>query len=135
MTPLLTLAYWFQLQPPVFVPWAGRFMVIAFTAMAAVGILAKVVGVKKSQDKFMRRAIERAGSLLLIMGLLGLLMYFFSYERVPLFSMRAFYLLWLIGLAAWAWQLYRYLKVEIPAKRAMQAEREKINKWLPHSSK
>jgi len=135
MSPLLRLSYWFQLQPPTFVPWAGRFIVILFTAMTVVGILAKIVVVKRNYEKFTRRAVERAGSLLLVMGLLGLLLFFFSFEHVPLFSMRAMYLFWLIGFLAWIWMLYRYIKVEIPAKLAMKAERERLNKWLPHSSK
>jgi len=110
-------------------------MLACFSAMVILGIVAKVYGVKAGLDKLVRRAVERAGTLLLIMGLVGLLMYFISYERVPVLSMRALYLVWLFGLGLWAWSLYRYVKIEIPSKRSMAAEREKLTKWLPKANK
>ncbi len=106
-------------------------MLIIFSAMVILGIVAKVYGVKAGLDKLVRRAVERAGTLLLCMGLVGLLMYFISYERVPVLSMRALYIVWLVGLGLWIWSIYKYVKVEIPSKRSMAAEREKLSKWLP----
>jgi hypothetical protein len=135
MINLLSPTFWFQIQPPPILVWSGRIMLACFSAMVILGIVAKVYGVKAGLDKLVRRAVERAGTLLLIMGLVGLLMYFISYERVPVLSMRALYLVWLFGLGLWAWSLYRYVKIEIPSKRSMAAEREKLTKWLPKANK
>lgn len=135
MINLLSPTFWFQIQPPPFLYWTGLIMLVIFSAMIILGVGAKIYGTKANLDKLIRRAVERAGTLLLSMGLVGLTMYFISYERVPVLSMRVLYIVWLVGLGLWIWSLYRYVKIEIPSKRSMAAEREKLNKWLPKANK
>lgn len=86
-------------------------------------------------DKWTRRAIDKAGNCLLSMGLLGLLLYFFDYEKIPILSMRIFYIAWLIILIIWAYFIYKFITVEIPAKLAQKQEREQVDKWLPQAKK
>ncbi|MDD5438128.1 MAG: hypothetical protein PHC70_03220 [Patescibacteria group bacterium] len=132
---LLTLNFWFQMQPPMFLAWVNIFFLVVFAAMVIVGIIAKVYAVKSNLEKLLRRAVHRAGNLLLTMGLIGLLICFFTYETVPILSMRIWLLVWLGSAIAWAWSIIRYVRVEIPAKHEMQVERERVNKWLPKAKK
>lgn len=127
----MSLNFWFQMQPPSFLAWVGITLLVVFTAMVIVGIAAKIYAAKSSLDKFLRRAVQRAGTLLLAMGLLGLFICFFTYEQVPILSMRIWLLVWLLSTVLWAWSIVKYVRVEIPAKRELMAERERINKWIP----
>lgn len=131
MSNLLNLNLWFQVQPPMFVPWVGTALLVVFTALAVVGLVAKIYGVRAGLDKLVRRAVQRAGTCLLSMGLTGLLLYFFVYEHVPVLSMRLWLLVWLLSILVWAWSILRYVQVEIPKVNAVKAERERLNKWLP----
>lgn len=135
MVNIFTFDYWFMMQPLMFVGWASVVLLVLFTAMTVLGIAGIVYGMKANLDKFLRRAVERSGSLLVTMGLVGLMLYFFAYERVPMLSMRIWYIMWLAILGFWAWGIWRYVRVEIPAKREMKAERDRLNKWLPKAKK
>lgn len=115
----------------MFIPLMGTVLLVIFTVMAIVGLVAKIYGVKSGLDKFVRRAVERAGTLLLTMGLIGLLLCFFTFESVPILSMRIWLLVWLASALAWIWSIARYVQVDIPAKRELMAKRERLNKWIP----
>ncbi|MDD5726009.1 MAG: hypothetical protein PHC53_01170 [Patescibacteria group bacterium] len=132
---LLTFDFWFQMQPSMFLPWIGTTLLVIFIALAIMGLVAKLYGIKANLDKFNRRAVERVGTLLLTMGLLGLLFYLFVFESVPILSMRVWLIVLLLSGLAWAWSILRYIRVEIPRINQLKAEREKLNKWLPKSKK
>lgn len=133
--PLLRLAYWFDLNPAPFMPWVERFLPIAFILLLFVGILLRMVAWRRDFEKLTRRALRKAASMLMVLGVVGLLLFVFAYERVYVLSMRFGYLIW-FGLLAWyVWRLMKYVRVEIPAIERRQAEREKLNKWLPKASK
>ena len=97
---LLSLSFWFQLQPPMFLGWIGTVLLIVFSLMAVIGLAVKIYGAKSSLEKYRKRAVQKAGSLLLTMGLAGLMFYFFTYERLPILSMR----IWLM--CGWAFWFY-----------------------------
>ncbi len=132
---LLTFDFWFQMQPSMFLPWVSATLLVVFIALAIMGLVAKVYGMKANLDKFVRRAVERAGTLLLTMGLVGLLYYLFVFESVPILSMRVWLIVWLLSGLAWAWSILHYVRVEIPRINQLKSEREKLNKWLPKSKK
>ncbi len=119
----------------MFIQWVSVFFLVLFAALVILGVIAKIYAVKSNLEKLLRRAVQRAGNLLLTMGLVGLLLYFFTYENVPILSMRIWLLVLLGSGIAWAWSIYHYVKVEIPAKHGMQAERDRMNKWLPKAKK
>ena len=132
---LLTLNYWFSTQPPAFIPWLNMLFIFVFLAMFIVGVVALVIAGRKSFDKFVRRAISKTGFMLIIMGLLGAAWWFFTYERVPVLSIRIWIFPLVLITAFWSWGIYKYIKVEVPAKHALSEERAKQNKWLPKSKK
>jgi protein-S-isoprenylcysteine O-methyltransferase Ste14 len=135
MINLLNPMYWFQIQPAAMVPWASTASIVIFTAMFVVGIGVKVYGAKSGMEKLVRRAVERAGTLLVTMGLIGGVWWLVCYERVPMLSMRVWLLVWLVSMGLWIWSIAKYLRVEVPAKRAKAKEREQYEKWLPKPKK
>lgn len=131
LPPLLTPRYWFNPVPPPFLPVVDRAIPAVFVALTVVGVLAHVVRIRGGVDKLSRRALGKAGTLLLTTGLVGLVLYGFYYERVPYLQMRVLYLA-LFAYFAWgAWRVYRYVTVQIPEVRKAQAEHEAFTKWLP----
>jgi hypothetical protein len=108
MPPLLTLGYWFALAPVPFSPMVERALLVVFTVFFVAGIVVWVMELRAGFSKFMKRALARAATLLGWSGLVGLLLWSFSYERIPLLSMRFFYILWLGWVVAGAWFIFRY---------------------------
>lgn len=114
-------------------PVVERGLLVVFTAFVAGGILARLFTLRQGWDKLTKRAVQRASNILVGMGLLGLMLYFFTYERIYVLSLRFGYLLWLVLFIWNAYRLYRYVRVEIPTMERRRAERDQINKWLPKS--
>jgi|WetSurMetagenome_2_1015567.scaffolds.fasta_scaffold534768_2 hypothetical protein len=135
MHPLLTLKYWFALNPTPFLPWADRALLVLFGAFTVFGIITWIVEIKGGWNKSVKRALDRAASLLIWSGIVGLLLWSFSYERVPILSMRVFYLPWVAWIGYGAWSIWHYLWVEVPAKEELHREQIERNKWLPKSKR
>jgi hypothetical protein len=135
MQSLLTLKYWFALNPTPFLPWAERTLLVLFAAFTVFGIIVWVVEMKGGWGKAVKRALDRVASLLIWSGIVGLLLWAFSYERVPILSMRAFYIPWVIWIGWGAWSIWHYLWVEVPAKEDLYREQLDRQKWLPKSKR
>lgn len=82
-------------------------------------------------DRYLLSAIEKATALLITMGLLGILLYFFSFERIRFFGARFWYPLWLIGTGVWAYSIFRFVKRDVPLKRQQVIERQEKRKYFP----
>lgn len=130
---LLQPQFWFSLAPPPLLPMVDRVIFSLCVIFVVVGIAAFLLSRRFKDDKLTRRLVSRSGNALLISGFVGLILYVFSYERVPVLSMRFGFFLWIVLMGILAWRIYRYAWKEIPAIRERTAEREQINKWLPKS--
>lgn len=135
LPPLLTLSFWFDPNPPPFIPVVNTGLLILLFVCIAFAVAAYIYRRKSGFDKLTRQAIGRLARLALIFGLVGLLLYAFAYERVSYLSMR----FWWIPLILWAgwekWRLYRFFFKKIPEIRKALAEREAFEKWLPKRKK
>jgi amino acid transporter len=131
MQNLLTLKFWFTLYPPALTSLVSKILLVVFVAVFLVGIIAKIYSIKTKLEKWNRRVIDKMAGLLLTMGAFGLLLFVFAYEQIPILSMRAGYILWLIILGIWIYFLYKFIAVEIPKQRQLKQEREHEDKWLP----
>src|SRR5262245_15924853 len=114
MRSLLTLQYWFSLRAIPFVPVVDRVLLVAFAVITVVGIGISVLSLKKSFPKPTRRAFGRLGSHLSWTGLTALLLWTFTYQGIPILSMRFFYILWAVWFVWGFYPIYRYLFVEVP---------------------
>lgn len=102
-----------------------------FSLMAVIGLAVKIYGVKSDLEKYRKRAVQKIGGLLFVMGITGLLFYFFTYENLPILSMRIWLIVWLGAVALWIWSVYKFIKTEIPRVEVLRQERERLEKWLP----
>jgi uncharacterized membrane protein YkvI len=135
MQNLLSLNFWFELYPPALTPWTIRIMLVIFVALLLVGIVGKIYSIKTKLEKWTRRTVDKASSMLITMGVLGLMIFFFGYEQIPILSMKFGYIIWIVLLGIWLYFLYNFIFNEIPRQRKLKQEREHVDKWLPKPKK
>lgn len=130
MENLLSLSYWFDLTP---VRMSTAFEIgffVLFSLMIVAGLAFRIVK-KNRQDKFERIALERAMSLSLTIGLLGLFWLFLTFEEISIFGARFWFLLIAALFVFMAVRLYRYVKIQVPQLRLLEQSKAEANKYLP----
>jgi hypothetical protein len=131
MSPLLTLGYWFSLNPTPLAGWAEKTLLIGFAVLFLAGIAVWFFAGRSAYSKFTKRALGRVAAHLAWTGFIGLILWVFAYEQVPLLSIRVAFIAWFIWLAVGAWFIGQYAWKEIPAMEARNRERLEREKWLP----
>lgn len=135
MSSFLSLSYWFSVRPIPFQPLIEKGLIIGFGLIFLLGIGGFLLLLKHGKTKTSKRIIQRFANTFVWIGILGALLWSFTYEGVLILSMRVFF----VPLVAWfCWDLYwlyRFLHVEIPRREEMMRERELRNKWLPKRKK
>lgn len=135
MSSLFSPLFWFTLQPASVGGLTGQVIFAFFVLLFVLGIVARIVSSQKQTDKYMRLFGQRVGVLLITMGLLGVLLYFFSYERIRFFGARFWYLFWLIGCFVWGIVLVRFVRTSIPAMKQKEGIRSELRKYFPPRKK
>ncbi len=128
-------SYWFTTQPPEVTGTLGTILFVLFVLCFVLGIVGRIVTDRKEQDRFKREIGGRISTLLITMGLLGILLYFFSYERAHFFGARFWYPVWAIIVGVWAYYIVRYVRQDVPAMKARSASRRAAGAYLPKSKK
>jgi hypothetical protein len=134
MSPLLTSSFWFGAQTYPFTPlWTYiTLTVIACTLFGAIAVRERRFRLK---GKLERKIAARAFSCFLSAGVIGLLLYFITWQRIPFLGMRVVWVVWFFAHALWGYMIWSAVRRDIPAMRAAMAEREAYEKWLPKSKK
>lgn len=123
--------YWLTLQPPEVGGLAGNVLFGVFVAFLVLGIIGRIVVDRRGDDRYKKEVGSRISSLLVTMGILGVILYFFSFEEVQLFGARFWYPLWIIATLVWVFFLVRFVKRDVPAKRAREESLRAQAKYLP----
>lgn len=131
LRPLISPSFWFDLFPNTMSPGFERGFFLFFGLLVVVGAVVRIVSRHRKDDKYVIRTFKQIGRLLLVMGLLGLLWFFFAFEEVYFLGARFWFLIWLIGLIAWIVSIVKYVKIQVPADRAATKSRAEFNKYLP----
>lgn len=132
---LIQPGYWLTLDPPVVSGLGGNLLFGAFVLFFIFGVIARVVAANRTHDPYVQKIGQRVGVFLVVMGLLGVILFFFSYERVQLFGARFWYPAWMMGVLVWIWFILRFIKRDIPFMRAQEQERKFVSKYLPSKKK
>lgn len=131
----LSLSYWLTFDPPIVSGMIGQALFFLFLICFAMGCAARIVGVKRMPDKHAERLMDKVGLALLVMGFFGVVLFFFSYEKIRLFGARFWYPLWLVGLIAWIGYYGYVAKKRIPLWRHEEEERKCKDAYLPARKK
>lgn len=127
--------YWFTIDPPIVTGLGGNILFATFALLFVFGVVARVVASNRTQDRYVQQLGERVGTMLVTMGILGVILFFISYERIQLFGARFWYPVWLGGFVFWIVMLVRFAKRDIPAMRAKAQSRSAVSKYLPRKKK
>jgi len=128
---LLDPAAWFTLRSAEVGGLSGKFIFGFFVLLFVLGIVCRIVSSHKTEDRYMRGLGERLGVMFLTMGFLGVLLYFFSFERISLFGARFWYVLWTAGLIVWITRLIRVAMVTIPQEKKRAQQQAEQQKYFP----
>jgi len=131
LRPLWDLRYWFAIRSEPFNSWAGWIVLGVTAALAVAGIGFRLWMRGRTIEKLTRRVYRRISALLISAGLTGLLLDWFTGQRVPVLGMRFFFLIWLFSHGLWGYFIWRHAVKELPALRAKWAEQQAYEKWLP----
>jgi uncharacterized membrane protein len=127
MTNLLTLNYWFNLQPEALVAPAQKALIWLVIGLAAVALIIALI---KNLGGIYRGFFKRLYSFCLTNALIGLLLIFFNYETVPFFSARFWLGLWALTMLIWLIFIWKKLKT-IPTIKKQQEQDQALKKYLP----
>ncbi len=122
-------AYWFSLAVNDLAKTSLIILWVILAISAAAAIYFELLR-RKNKDNFYKKTIKSLFNLALTNFILCALLLFFCYERIPLLSMRFWFLFWLILNITWSIKIYhRWQNID---KRKVLAEQEEIKKkYLP----
>lgn len=130
--PLLKLSYWFDRRPPAIEQNFQTFFFYFFGAMLVLALVINVlVRKKKKEDPWVAQGFQKISSWCLSMGISGLALIFFSFERLPVLSMRFLFILWIIGAIVWAVFIIKFFVKKIPAEKRKIKEHQTLKKYIP----
>lgn len=129
--PLFQPQFWFDLTPVSFSPVFEKLLFVVFALFIVGGAVLRIVGKNKTKDKYQRMLVKKSATLATVFGVVGFVMYFFTFEEVQFFGARFWFLLWFIALVIAVVRLMRFYKKEIPLLRHRDQSRVDANKYLP----
>ncbi len=129
--PLLTWSYWFSLDALELQPRVKLALFAAFALLTLLGIAAAALAKKHSESMFWAEGGKRFSAMAIWMGVLGLLLVFFTHELVYFFGARFWYLVWLAVFILLAIRLAKFLLADVPKRHAAYEEKARIDKWIP----
>ena len=132
---LLNPLHWFTLMPPEVSGFAGKAVFVVFLAMFILGIVGRIVAFHRTEDRYIRLIGSRLGALCTTMGILGLILFFFSFEGVQLFGARFWYPMWLLTVLVWGLFIGRFIKRDIPAMREVDLHKKANARYLPRKKR
>lgn len=135
MPSILSLTYWFSLRPIPFVPVIEKALIIGFAVIFALGVAGFLLLLKHGWSKTAKHIVQRFANTLTWIGLIGALLWSFTYEEIVILSMRAFYLPLIVWICWDFYWLYKYVRIEVPLKEQRILERQQQLKWLPKRKK
>ncbi len=94
-------------------------------------IITIVVRKKKKEDPWVARGFQKISSWCLSMGIAGLVIFFFAFERLPFLSMRIWFVAWLIGAIVWVVFIVKYFIKTVPQEKRKIKDKENLQKYIP----
>jgi hypothetical protein len=127
MNNLLNLSFWFDLRPPALIP-VFNYIFIGFILFL---IILMIVSFKfKNKHKVYKGVLISLYNFSFTNTIIGVILLFFNYQRVPFLAARFWFLFWAILILVWLFFIYKKLK-KIPAQREKIVAQEEFNKYLP----
>jgi hypothetical protein len=127
--------YWFTFEYAAVDGIGGKIIFATFFVLLVIGVFSRIVAAHRTEDKYMKRVGEKFSNLFITMSLLGIVVFFFSFQHISFFGARFWYLFWVIGVVAWLLAIVRFIKNEVPEKRRKDLEHVEKMKYMPRRKK
>lgn len=131
LRPLVKPQFWLDTTPPPLSAGNERLVFIIFAIFLIFGAIVRMVASRRQEDRHVTEVFSRLGRMGVTMGIVGLMLFFFSFEELPFLAARGWYLVWTAGLIAWLATIVRYVIKVIPAERAAELARQEKAKYMP----
>ena len=119
--------FWFNQRPGELIPlWKNALIAIVISSF----VLAAIIFILKKRAGVYRKLLERIFNFLTANFFIGLFLFFFNRELVPMLSSRFWYLLWVIGMIIWIFFIIRY-SLTIPARKKEIEKEKEFQKYIP----
>jgi hypothetical protein len=123
-------AYLFDLHPYTY-PSTINLMIGFFGLMLVAGVAIKLYRRFKSETKTEKKLLDKYTSFLISLGLIGLAMTWFRYERINLLAGRFWLIIWLAVAGFWLYRILNYQLKVIPKIKKDAENRQLLQKYLP----
>lgn len=128
--PLLTLNFWFKLNPDPLLPAFYYGFFVFFGLLIFASVLCGVIYKKEKSRYILRHSAKYLKNWFLTAGLTGFLFLFFSYERAVFLSSRFWYVVWALSFGIWLIFIVRKIK-KLPKKETELRKQSEFEKYLP----
>jgi hypothetical protein len=128
MKNLISLSYWFNSRPGNYTALSFKILAIFLILLLLAFVFIKVMNKRKNGPY--HKIFSRLSSFSFSNFFIGLFLFFFSYELIPVLSSRFWYLLWALGMVAWLIFIMMEIK-KIPEKKRRIAEEKEFKKYIP----
>lgn len=135
LRPLFSPSYWLTLDPPAVWDGAGRSLIVVFVGMLVASVVVRRMKLPQAKDRHEAGLYRRVSGMLSVMAVVGIVLFFFSFEQIRLLGARPLYLVWIVGLVIWIAVIVRYAKRDIPGARQREQDRLARDKYLPKRRK
>ncbi|MBI2484085.1 hypothetical protein HYV71_02785 [Candidatus Uhrbacteria bacterium] len=125
------IQYWFTLNPGFLsIPATIGFAVFfGLCISASLGLTLMARKRKIASNPADKVVLAKTNTLLISMGIIGYCLLFFSYQAIPIFSMRFLYLVWGLGFAIWAYVIWHYAATEVPRIKDEREKKRQLEKY------
>lgn len=130
---IISPSYWLTHQHPVPQNWV-TFLTVLFGLLVLAGLVTMLLSWRHSFLAPVRTLLRRISAFGWTMGLIGLLLLFFSTQQVAFLSARLMYLIWGVAALVWLYKIVYYGFFILPARFTEQRERREREKYLPKAS-
>ncbi|MFA5248438.1 MAG: hypothetical protein WC415_04400 [Patescibacteria group bacterium] len=119
--------FWFNQRPGLLIPfWKNGLIAVIIASF----VLAVIVFIVKKRAGLYRRLLDRIFTFFTTNFFIGLPLFFFNHESIPVLSSRLWYILWFIGMAIWIFFIVRYSLTLPDRKKEVDKEKE-FQKYIP----
>jgi len=127
MSNILTWKFWSTPNPPAMLPSTEHLFIALLVILILVGVIFSVL---KNKAKAFKKLFTEIYYFSFTNAFLGLLILFFTTERIRFFSARFWFILW--GIVMLIWGIYICRKgIKMPREKRLREEAKKFNKYIP----
>lgn len=128
-------SYWLTFSPPSVGGTSGNMIFGFFILFFVLGIVVRIVANNRTEDRYLKIIANRLAAWFITMGLLGVMLYFFSFEGINFFGAKFWYIVWVIITLIWFSYLFKVFKKIPEIKDKAVQNREKYKYFPPRKKK